>query len=298
MGLDNSTLLTVTAQELVDVKLAEMGPAFDDIICTPKLVDAIEGTFPYYAAKDQAGKDLGSTAIGADPTPVDFDLSSVSYACERYSHSCQLDQSEIQDLGQYSGALDPKIELPMYYNRVARESDLHALMTDSGSNGQQAAANGNWSVTTSTPYEDMQLLQLNDVPLIDMVVISFKTLQELQRHPDTAQMLNAGFAGSGVFGASAVRSAIASVYEIDPSRVFVWKTIENTAKFGQSFALGRIMDEFFWAGQQQGLVKVSQIGQQNRATVETDHLQIDNAVHDTCDYLRVETFAGGEITGL
>lgn len=297
MGLDNSTLLTVTAQELVDVVLQGMGPAMDDRICTIEEVDAISGTLPYFAAKDQAGKDLGSLAIGANPLPIDFDLTSISYACERYHHSVQLDQSEIQDLNQYTSSLGKAVELPMMYNRIAREADLAALLTDSGLNGQQAAGNGAWSLATSTPYLDMQAVQDNDVPTIDMVVIGWTSAQELRRHPDTKEFIS-GYAGTGVANFSLVRQAIANVYEIDPANVHIWDTVYNSAKFGQSMALARVTSDFFWAGQKAGVVKVCQRGQQNRATVETNHLQIDNAVADTCDYLRPEVFAGGEITGL
>lgn len=299
MGLDNSTLLTVTAQDTVDTVLQEMGPAMDDLLCTIEEVDAIKGTLPYFAAKDQAGKDLGAIAIGSDPIPVDFDLSSISYACERYHHSCSLDQSEIQDLNQYTSALAKAVALPMLYNRIAREADLYALMTNASFNGQQAASNGAWSLSTSDPYVDMQAMQFNDVPVIDMAVMSLSTLHDLQVHPATKEMAGAAYAGSAVAPMSIVRQAIANTFEIDPSRVFVWKTIQDASKFGQAFSLSRVVSgDFFWAGQQAGLIKVTQRGQQNRTTVETDHLRIENAVADTCDFLRVETYAGGEITGL
>lgn len=298
MGLDSSTLLAITAQELVNTKLAEMGPAMDDLICTQIERDALEGVLPYYAAKDQTGKSRGSIAIGADARQVDFDLSSVNYKMVRYANACTLDESEIQDLDQYRGALDPKITLPMLYNRIDRETDLYNLMTDSSFNGQQAVSAGTWDLATSTPYVDMQNVQLNDVPVIDMVVISFKTAQELQRHPATKEMAGAAYSGSGVTTTSLVRQAIANVYEISPENVHIWKTVANSAAFGQAFTLTRIMDEFFWAGQKAGLLKVSQPGQQNSATVEIIHKKVENAIHDTCDFLRVETFAGGEITGL
>ena len=299
MGTDNAQLLATVGQEIVDGLRNEI-PNFDDRVCTVRNVDAISGTIPYLADKDTMGKDLGSKAVGADPTPIDMDLSSVTYKLERYSHSISMDKSQVQDLDQYMSTFGEVAKTLMEYNAVARSADLAALLTDSGSNGQHSAANGAWSVSTSTPVLDIQQAKYADAPRADMCIIGSQSALELMRHPDITAMAGLGYASGGGIPREALRSIIGQLLGIGPDAVHVFEDFYNSAKFGQSAALAYVTTDFFWLGEKAKLLKIAQNGGQGVVTVETDHLKTDTACSDTCDFIRVQTntFSATEITGL
>lgn len=298
MSFDNNTLLSQVGQEIVDGLRNEM-PNLDDTICTVRNVDAINGSIPYLGAKDSLGKDLGAGAIGAAPTPIDMNLSSVTYKLERYAHSIAMDRAEAQDLDQYMSTFSEVAKTLLEYNCIAREADLAALLTDSGSNGQHAAGNGNWSVSTSTPVTDMLDAKYNDAPRADMCILGSKSALELMRHEDITAMSGFGYASGGAIPKEVLRSIVAQILGLSgPEAVIVWDSFYNSAKFGQSAALAYVTGDFCWIGEKKGVLKLAQNGGQSLVTTNEVHQTVETAVSDTCDFIRVETFFGTEITGL
>ena len=297
MGTDNAQLLATVGQEIVDGLRNEV-PNFDDRVCTVRNVDAITGSIPYLAAKDALGKDFGSKAIGSDPTPIDMDISSVTYSLERYSHSISMDQSQVKDLDQYMSTFSEVAKNLLEYNCIAREADLAALLTDSSFNGQHAAGSGAWSVATSTPVLDMQQAKYADCPRADTCVIGSQSALELMRHADITAMAGLGYASGGAVPQEGLRNIVAEILGMEAGNVHIWDTFYNSAKFGQSAVLAYVTGDFFWIGESKGLLKICQNGAQGVVTVDETHLKTDTAVSDTCDFLRVETFYGTEITGL
>ena len=297
MATDKSALLSQVAQEIVDGLRSEV-PNFDDQICTVRQVDAIAGSIPYLAAKDTLGKDLGALDIGSDPLPIDMHLSSVTYKLKRYAHSISMDESEVRDLDQYMSTLSEVAMTLLEYNAIARQADLAALMTDSGENGQHAAASGVWSLTTSTPVLDMQEAKRTDAPRADTVVLGVTSAHELSRHPDITSRVSNYASGMGI-GFEQLRGIIAELLNLpSASSVHIWDTFYNSGKFGQSATLAYVTGDFCWIGEQKGLLKIAQAGANGITTVETNHLKTETAVSDTCTYKRVETYFGTEVTGL
>lgn len=296
MAFDNSTLLREIAQEAVD-SLRNDVTFFCDQISTVRNTDAISGSIPYLAAEDTLGKDLGALAIGSDPTPIDMNLSSVNYDCMRYAHSISLDRSVIQDLDQYTSTVGEVSQTLMEYNAIAADSDLAALMTASGSNGQHAAANGAWSSAGSTPVLDMQEAKRQDAPRADMVVLGITSAYELARHPDIKEMTS-NYSGGGAVPFETLRGIVGGFLGINAASVFIWEQFYNSAKFGQSATLAYVTGDFCWIGEKRALLTVKQNSANGVATVESNHLKTEYAVSHTLDFVRVNSFDGTEVTGL
>jgi hypothetical protein len=299
MAFDNSTLLTQIAQEIVD-SLRNDEPSFDEMACTVRTTDAISGSIPYLAAADTLGKDLGASAIGSDPTPIDMNLSSVAYECVRYAHSIAMDRSEVQDLDQYANTFGEVAATLREYNKIAREADLAALLTDSNNVGQHAVGNGAWSASTSTPVIDLQEAKRQDCPNVDTVILGRTSADELARHEDiTARFAN--YASGMSIGYGMLKSVIAEILGVQASNVLIWDTFYNSGAFGQSAALAYVTGDFCLLYEKSQVLKVSQNGNNDVATVETSHMKVETAVSDTCDYLTVAAganFRATEITGL
>jgi len=295
MSFDNSTLLRVTAQDIVN-GIRNEGPSFVDLVCTNKTRKAIKGTEPYRSSTDTMGKDLGGRAIGETPPLINQSLSSIDWDMLRYHAAMALDQSELTDLSQYFEPLGEFARDLVQYVDVSMELDLQALLTDSNFNGQHAAANGAWSANTSTPILDIQECKRLDVPNPDMAILGATSAAELARHPDiTGKVFN--YSGGGAIAFSALKGIVAEILGIAPANVYIWSTFYNTAKFGVAGALGRVAGDFFWCGRKEGLLKIEQENSGQVTTSET-HLKTELAYSRTVDFLRVDTFLGGEITGL
>lgn len=300
MAFDNSTLLTQIGQEIID-NLRSGRQDFDDMLCTTRNVSSISGRLPYFAAKDTLGKDLGALAIGSDPTPIDNGLSSVLYECVRYAHSISLDRSEMIDIDQYASSFEQMAQTLLEYNAIARQADLAALMTDSNYVGQHAAANGAWSVSTSTPVLDMQEAKRQDSPAADMCVLGITSAYELARHPDIVARAGMGYASNTAIGFEALRGIIAEVLGMQSANVHVWDTFYNSAKFGQNATLAYVTGDFCWIGEKAGLLKVVQSGAYGVVTTKESHLKTEIAVSDTCDFVPFAAgtnFRATEVTGL
>lgn len=299
MAFDNSTLLTQIGQEIVDSLRSERED-FDDMVCTVRNVDSISGRIPYLAAADTLGKDLGALAIGSDPTPIDMNLSSVTYECVRYAHSLAMDRSEVVDLDQYANTFGEVAATLMEYNSIARQADLAAYLTDSNNVGQHAAANGNWSVNTSTPVLDMQEAKRADCPNVDSVILGRTTADELCRHEDFTAA-NANYASGYAIPYAQLRGYVGEILGINPANVYIWDTFLNSAKFGQSAALAYTTGDFCLLYEKAQILKICQNGANGVVTVETSHMKTETAVSDTCDFVGVAAgtnFRATEITGL
>ena len=297
--MDTSTLLdqVLQGQELID-GLRNAMPNFDDKICTVKQVASQSGVLPYLAPHVTLGRTRGALAIGSDPNPLEFELSNLTYACKQYANSQKIPKSVARDLDQYMATMSEIAQVILDNNAIDRETALATLMTASGSNGQHAAAAGAWSLATSTPVKDMLGAKLADVPVVDLVVIGSTTATELMVHPDITAMAGLGYASGGAVPEDGLKAIVGRILGCAPANVHIWETFYNSAKVGATAVLARVTGDFFWMGQKKGLIKFAQTGYQNLLSLEEDHINIDTAVQDVCAFNRVNTYFGGEITGL
>lgn len=297
--MDTSTLLdqVLQGQELID-GLRNAMPNFDDKICTVRQVASQGGVLPYLAPKDTLGRTRGALAVGSDPNPLEFELSNITYDLQQFSNSQKIPKSVARDLDQYMSTMSEIATIVLENNAIDREVTLATLMTASGSNGQHAAAAGAWSLATSTPVKDMLGAKLADVPIVDLVVIGATTATELMVHPDITAMAGLSYASGGAVPEDGLKAIIGRILGCAPANVHIWETFYNSAKVGQSEVLARVTGDFFWMGQKKGLIKFAQTGQQNVLTLVEDHINVDTAVTDICQFKRVNTYFGGEITGL
>ena len=299
MATDTAALLDqiLQGQELIDGLRNEM-PNFDDKVCTVRPVDSLSGVIPYLAAKDTMGRDDGAQAVGDNLTESEFELSSIAYACQQFGRKLYIPKAVVQDMDQYMSTLGEIVQTLLENNAISREVKLAALMTNASFNGQQPAGSGAWSLSTSTPVKDILNLKLLKVPKIDMCVIGATSAVELAVHADITAMAGMGFASGGAVPTEGLQNIVASLLRISPADVHIWDTFYNSANEGQTAALGRVTGDFFWAGQQKGLLKIAQKGMQAQLSLIEGHTSYSQGVTDVCVHKRVESFLGGEMTGI
>lgn len=293
MGVDNASLLRQTAQEAVDGLRKERG-SFADMVCTVLTRPSIKGTEPYRAAKDTLARDVAGQAIGSDPVPVNFNMSSVNWDMKLYSRSFTLSKAEIADLNQYMSALGAYTETLVDHIDIGKDNDLYTVLTNSFNS--HAAGNGNWSSASSTPVLDMQEAKRTDVPDADMCILGLKSAQELARHPDLKER-SSYYSGGGAIGMGALRNAVAEVLDINPAMVYIFGSFYDSANPGQSLSIAYSADELCWIGNKRGLVMVKQTSGTD-VTVETDHQKIETAASECLDILAIEAQHGTNITGI
>jgi len=305
MGIDNSTLLRQTAQDIVRGLRSERG-AFADLVCTKKVRDSIKGSEPFRSTKDMLARDVAGEAIGADPTFINKSMSSIDWDLQRYHRGIALDASEIQDLNQYFDALGEYTENLMEHVDLGIDLDLVALLEDSNFNDSQAAANGNWSVSTSTPVEDMQAICRDKVPGADTVIVGFQTAQELSRHPDLKERFS-NYEGGGALAMPVLRNAIAEVCMVAPASVFIMTQFYDAANPAQALSITyKSGTELFWVGTRRALVMVEQpypasmegMSNEGVVTVDQKHLNYEVVYSRTLDLIRPDSQSGAYMTGI
>lgn len=295
MAFDSSTTLEQIGQEAVD-SLRSGRQDLDNMVCTVKNVSAIDGKLPYLPSAFTLGQDGGAIAIASDPTPIEMSQSSIDYTLKRYARSLRLDESEIMDLDQYHNTISEVAASLLEYNAVARQRDLAALVTNSANVGQHAAANGNWSVSTSTPVQDMHDAKYNDAPNADSVLMSRKTAFELARHPDVTAMAGFGYASGGAVDDNGLLGVIRTITGCQ--NVYIMDTFYNSAGAGETATLAYVQTEFFGLYEKAGLIKVCQTGKQSKVSVFEKHGIYEWAVSDTCTFVTCNDFRITEVTGL
>lgn len=295
MSVDNSTLLRQTAQDIIDGLKKERG-AFADYVCTNLTRAAIKGTEPYRASKDTLGRDYGRQAIGADPIPVNFNMSSINYDMGSYKHMFALAQEEVTDLEQYLNPLTEYLRTLKDSVEVGIDNDLAALLVNASFNASHAAANGNWSASSSTPVLDMQEAKRTDCPEADMVILGQTTAYELARHPEFKEAVS-NYSGGGSIGMEAMRAGVASVLDIQVANVHIFGTYYDSANPGQALSLAYSAGDLCWIGCKRGLVKVEQPTSDD-VDVQTAHGIHEVSYRRTLDLIRVDGNLGTYLTGL
>lgn len=295
MGVDNSTLLRQTSQDIINGLRKEQG-AFADLVCTNLVRKSIKGSEPYRASKDTLARDGGRQAIGTPPLEVDFAMSSLDWDMGRYSKKFSLDMAEIDDLSQYMDPLTEYLRTVKDHVEVAIDNDLKALLVNASFNASHAAAGGNWSAESSTPVLDMQEAKRTDCPEADMAIVGLKTAQELARHPEFKEAIS-NYSGGGAISFATLRAGIGQVLNIPENQVYVFGSFYDSANAGQSLTIAYSADELCWIGCKRGLIKLEQ-PTSGRVSVVEQHEVMATAYSRTLDLQRVDGNLGTYLTGL
>lgn len=297
-SFDSGSLLRQIAQDFVDGLRNEGTLDFASQVCTVKTRPSMKGSEAYRASVHSLAKDLGGQAIGSDPVAISQAMSSLDWNMVRYSNGTSLDQSEIEDLEQYMDPIGEYTSTLVEYVDVSIESDLLTLLTNASFNGSSAAANGVWSLPSSTPVEDMQTIKSAKAPGANMVIVGHQTALELIRHTDMKES-SSYYSGGGALegGYAALRATIGNILGISPADVSIWDTFYNTSLEGQAASVGYIAGDVFWVGNKRGLLCVEQTTSGQATTVEK-HLQVELAYSKTLDLIRIDPLLGAYMTGL
>lgn len=295
MSVDNSTLLRQTSQDIIDGLKKEQG-AFADIACTALSRPSIKGAEPYRASKDTLGRDFGKQAIGTDPIPVNFSMSSLNWDMGVYNHMFTLDEAEVVDLEQYMDPLTAYLRTIKDSVEVAIDNDLSALLVNGSFNASHAAANGNWSASSSTPVLDMQEAKRTDCPEADMCILGLTSAYELARHPEFKEAVS-NYSGGGAISFGAMRNGVAEVLNIPAANVHIFGTYYDSANAGQALSIAYSAGDLCWIGVKRGLIKTEQPNS-GLVDVQRAHGKVEVSYRRVLDLQRVDTNLGTYITGL
>lgn len=258
MATDQSALLRVTSQEIIDGLKKERG-AFADVAPIAKKRSAIKGSEPYTPTASSLAGDAGGVAIGAEPADTISDIASLDWNLLQYSRKFTITEAEIEDLSQYMDPMKEKLQFIKDGVEVALDVDLSALLTNASFNGSHAAAGGVWSTEASTPVLDMQEQKRLDCPESDCAILGMTTAYELSRHPEFKEATS-HYTGGGSMGMDAMREGVAQVLNIPVANVFIFGTYYNSANPGQSVSTAYAAGDLFWQGVRRGLLLVEQPG--------------------------------------
>lgn len=155
MSFNDATLLRVTTQDLVNGMNRDGLGAKADSICSRHDHRALKGSDPRRDTKDTLPRDAGGQAVGASPRERDHELASDDWTMLQYDHGFSIITQQMVDAGQYMDPLGEFLGTARADVNTQIDADLAALL--GAETNTQAAANGNWSVsTTSTPILDIQ----------------------------------------------------------------------------------------------------------------------------------------------
>jgi len=295
-SFDNSTLLRVTAQDIISGLNTDGMGSFADLVCTRKTRAALKGTEPFRATVDTLARPISGQAVGADYRDRSFALSSLNYDMLQYDEKFEIVDQEIIDLRQYLDPLGAYLATVRQDVNQGVDNDLLTLLQADSSTG---VANGAWDVSTSTPISDMQDVKKTNVPSADIVVMGAQTALDLGRHPDF--LARTGYYESGTslgIGGdfAAVRQAVMEFTGIPANNIYVGGMFNNSANPGQAYSVAHIFDDFFWMGVKEGLCLVEQEASGAVDTVTTMNRTEVGYVR-TLDLVRIDTALGHEITG-
>ena len=298
MGVDNSTILRDTAQDIVNGLNQDGIPALVDMVCTPKQRSSLKGKEPYRPTVDTLPRVITAQAPGADLRERTFELADLDWDMGQFDEKFEIVDSELEDLDQYlDSTLRRYIETVRRDVNLGIDSALKTLLL--AETNTKAVGNGAWDVSTSTPIEDMQDGIKDNVPGADLLILGSQTALDLSRHPDF-NVQNANYESGATLGMGnqygALRVALEAVLGIAASNIYVAGVFYNSANPGQTYNLSHLFDDFAWAGYREGLVKVEQTTSGQIYTDRTMNVQEMGYVR-TLDLIRFDDGLGLEFTG-
>jgi hypothetical protein len=181
------------------------------------------------------------------------------------------------------------------------DAALAALLVSATYNNSQGAANGVWSLSTSTPVLDLQTAY-NKTPGADTLILGKTSAQELARHPDIKER-SSNYAGNGAVGMTQLKGALGEALEIDPSRVFVFGNFYNSASPGLTAVTAYLAGDLAWVGHSDGLRKYEQeydgtVQNAGVISVKEDHNNWELGYRRVLDIVRGDKDLGVYVTGL
>lgn len=274
---NEGSLLRVTAQDIVNGMNQDGLGSLADAVCTHVPRPALSGTEPRRDTKDTLNRDKGGRAPGVDPRYRSHELNSDNYDMLQYDDGFRLTDQQVVDLEQYMKPLEDFLATSRGDVNTQLDSDLQGLL---GAETQtQAAANGAWSVSSSTPLLDIQEgIRLKCPGALrnpqDYVgVVGITSTFELSRHSNLRDTV-AHFAGGGgldideEFGA--LRGALAAKTGVPASNWFCAAQFYDSNAQGLAVSLAFLFGDFFWFGKKSHLKLIEQPRVQGRSDMPSD----------------------------
>lgn len=216
----------------------------------------ISGTLPTMPSASTLARAEGSIAIGAEAKEIDTSLSSASFKIVRWPGFTQVPEHVIQDLdAQGFSALDGFAKRALAEAKANCDKDLNDLLKSTSLN-KTAGAGAGWTSGGGDPFGNLDTI-FNTIGDADILVLGRKQAQLLQKHPDLiAETMNFS---AGSVSQSKVAEVIQRIYP-HLTKVIIGGSMYNSAKEGQTAAVGFLLDDLVWAGYADDLVYVRQTG--------------------------------------
>lgn len=260
MALDNSTIPQQVLNALAMGLMSEQGAAVDALPGRQRFeVTDLGGTVPVLPSASTLANKVSATGVaeGADPDEFDVALDDVSYILKRYPGYSTITQgNRVSAEGKGLQVLRTIMQRAQMQSNAQVDALLNAMLSSTTYNEAQAAANGAWDVSTSTPLADMLAGKRKVGGRPNLGVIGDDILKDLQVHPDF-------IARTSSFDAGAVSEAeiariIRDVLGLD--MMMVGNRLYNSAVEGATtVTLAYQFDGLFWIGHAQDIVVVEQM---------------------------------------
>jgi len=321
MGVDNSTLLRQTAQDIVNGMNQDGLGAFPDLVADKVQKAALKGTLPRRDSKDTMPRDTGGHAVGRSPGLRHHEMASDNYDMLQYDDGFTVTEQELIDLSQYRIDMAAYLETSRQNVNIALSADFQALL--GAETNTAAAGNGAWSAAASTAVLDIQDGIKTNIPEAmtrggsDYVVVcGLQSALELNRHENFLGM-TANFAGSGMsdnIGGefSALRTKLTNITGIPSANIYIGSDFYDSANEGAALSVAFLYGDFFWVGKRSALKFAEQPRRGTAAaagglatpdqfglvTVKQDHNVWEVVYMRTGDFVRQDTQLGVRWTGI
>lgn len=305
MSFNDSTLLRTVTQDIIFGLRGQVG-AFADMACKRYSRQALSGSEPVFATAQTLAQTVSKKAVGHTLEDRNAALSPVNWNMGEFAEKFRVPKATLRDLDQYMDSLGELAALLMRDADGGIDAALAALLVNATYNNSQAAANGVWSLSTSTPVLDLQAAQ-DKTPGADMCIIGQTTARELSRHPDFKERTS-NYAGAGGMGFDSLRGAIGEALNISPDKVMIFGSFYNSANPGQTATLAYHAGDLAWVGHSDGLrmyeqdysadLGADQPSNSGIVSVVDDHNNYEIGYRRTLDIVRGDKDLGVYLTGL
>lgn len=260
MATDNSNIPQQVLNAVAMGLMSEQGAAIDALPRRQRfVVTDLGGEVPVMPSAATLANKVSANGVaeGADPDEFDFQMSSVSYALKRYPGYSTITQgNRVSVDGKGLDALRQIMMRAQMQSNASVDALLSSRLASTTLNESQAAANGAWDVSTSTPLADMLAGKRKVGGRPDLGVIGDDILKDLQVHPDFISR-TASFDAGAVSEAEIAR-IIRDVLGLD--MVMIGNRLYNSAVEGAStVTLAYQFDGLFWLGHGSDIVLVEQV---------------------------------------
>jgi len=204
-----------------------------------------DGTIPILPSRAMLGraKDTG-IAEGVAAEEIDWELGNHQINVRRFVGLSSITDGDAVALeGVSIPAATTILKRAMIESAAKQDARFGELIADTDVNTAMAVNNGVWSLSSSTPWEDLiEAHRLSHYG--DMIAIGPLAVQALQLHPDTGTRLN-NYAG-GAIGVGEVAEVVAKV--LGCRIALLGPRAYNTANPGQPVGVGYHYDKLVWIG--------------------------------------------------